>query len=154
MCARMFVNSFQFPFVQPQIWSWGFRFWTREVLENSVSKVQATPRFEPWRENSKIRENSPRGEGLRPEFRHRSCAARNVKINMACRHGFVSNGSVTKQYCPTGGGKSGWKKGGFFCWANISPFWCVRECLSVVWLFLLSSPSFDHEDSDSELERS
>ena len=29
----------------------------------------------------------------------------------------------------------------------------MRESLSVVWLFLLSSPSFDHEDSDSEHER-
>ena len=28
-------------------------------------------------------------------------------INMACRDGFVSNGSVLEQYCITGGGKSG-----------------------------------------------
>ena len=29
----------------------------------------------------------------------------------------------------------------------------MRECLSIVFNFLLSSPSFDHEDSDSEHER-
>ena len=54
MCTRMFVNRFQFPFVQPQFWSWGFRFWTREVPENSESKVWMSSRFGPWRENSKI----------------------------------------------------------------------------------------------------
>ena len=36
------------------------------------------------------------------------------------------------------------------CLVFFSRFGSVRECLSVVWLFLLSSPSFDHEDSDSE----
>ena len=30
----------------------------------------------------------------------------------------------------------------------------MRECLSIVFNFLLSSPRFDHEDSDSEHERS
>ena len=29
----------------------------------------------------------------------------------------------------------------------------MRECLSIVFNFLLSSPSFDYEDSDSENER-
>ena len=29
----------------------------------------------------------------------------------------------------------------------------MRECLSVVWLLLLSSTSFDHENSDFEHER-
>jgi hypothetical protein len=46
-------------------------------------------------------QNSLRGEGLWPEFRHGSCAARNVQINMACRDGFVSNGSVLEQYSAT-----------------------------------------------------
>ena len=55
-------------------------------------------RFEPWRENLKIHQNSPRGGGLRPEFRSGPCAARNVKNNIACRDGFVSNGSVLEQY--------------------------------------------------------
>ena len=31
-------------------------------------------------------------------------------------------------------------------------FWAVLVILSVVFNFLLSSPSFDHVDSDSELE--
>ena len=55
-------------------------------------------RFEPWRENLKIYENSPRGEGLRLEFNVGSCAARNVQNNMACRDGLVSNVSVLEQY--------------------------------------------------------
>ena len=126
MCAWMFVNRFGFPFVQSHFWPWGFRFWIREVPENSESKDWTGARFESWRENSKIHKNSPRGEGLRPQFRAGSCAARNVQNNMACRNGFVSNGSVFKQYCSTGGGQSGWKKGGFFWFKNFRFLMCAR----------------------------
>ena len=55
-------------------------------------------RFDPWRENSKIVENSPRGEGMRREFRFGFCVTRNVQINMVCRYGFVTNGFVLEQY--------------------------------------------------------
>ena len=108
-------------------------------------------RFGQWCENLKIPWNSPRGEGLRPEFRSGSCAARNVQNNMACRDGFVSNGSVLEQYSSTVVANLGERRVVFF--ASFSHFWCVRECLSVVWLFFLSSPNFDHADSDSEHER-
>ena len=40
-----------------------------------------------------------------------------------------------------------------FFGAKISHFWSVLKILSVVFNFLLSSPRFDHEDSDSEHER-
>ena len=124
--ARMFVNRFGFPFVQSQFWLWGFSLWTREVLKNSVSKVWTSSKFEPWRENSKNPEISPRGEGLRREFRAGSCAARNVPNHMACRDGFVSNGSVLEQYCTTGGGKSGWNKALFFWFKNFTFLMCAR----------------------------
>ena len=78
-CARLFENRFHFPFVQLEFWSWEFRFWTGELPENLWCKVLPRSNFDQWREFQKIPRNSSRGGGLRPEFRHGSCAARNVQ---------------------------------------------------------------------------
>ena len=44
-CAPHSDSRFQFPFVQYHSFIWGFRFWARELPENSVEKVWATANF-------------------------------------------------------------------------------------------------------------
>ena len=67
----------------------------------------------------------------------------------------VSNSSVLEQYCSTVLANLDEKRADFFP-AIFSRFGCVCvcECLPIVLIFLLSSPSFDHEESDSEHESS
>ena len=74
------------------------------------------------------------------------------KINMACRDGFVSNGSVLEQYFSTVVANLGERRAHFFRRIFYVFDVCANVCQSFL-IFLLSSPSFDHEDSDPEHER-
>ena len=73
-------------------------------------------------------------------------------MDMACRAGFVSNCAANKKYFLPVATNLGEIRRDVFG-SKISCFWCVRECLLIVFNFLLSNSSFDHEDSDSEHER-
>ena len=46
VCPLDSVDRFEFPFVQPEISIWGFRFWARELPENFWWKVMGLPNFD------------------------------------------------------------------------------------------------------------
>ena len=48
VCALDSVNRFQYPFVQSDLWLYGFRFWKGELPENLFEKVMPTSNFDPW----------------------------------------------------------------------------------------------------------
>ena len=72
--------------------------------------------------------------------------------HMACRDGIFNNDTVSKQYYSMVARPCWSRFGPIFVGWKISYFRSVLVVLSVVFNFLLSSPTVLYEDSDSERE--
>ena len=95
VCAPKSIHRFQFSLVQPQLWPYGFRFWTRRLLEHFWCKSYGwfefgsmVMKFKIFIEKSlNLWNREIEGLGLKNKFaerfRHQNswgfCAARNVQ---------------------------------------------------------------------------
>ena len=98
------TNRIQFPFVQYQFKLCSFRCWTRELTENSLSKVWAPLRSAKWWRNFRIFMKNSKGGGTLRHFFDKNLWAGAVVTRMMLgtwnlAQSTLTTSSIRKNYC-------------------------------------------------------